>query len=256
MGCGKFMKTQFLTMSLGVLLVLTTLITDLPAMAKNTSGGVQEGLPSRRSGGGRRGFQEAAFLGPSLTALVPENEVGLTLTPKPTLYFYIPPLEAAQSFEFVVRDEQDNLFYATFLNPVSQSGILTLDLAELLNFPDLQANQNYHWYFSLIPDRDNRAEDTVVEGWIQHVTPSSKLQQQLKDDSSLEALSLYQSHGLWYDLLGRIVELRQANPQDVALHDRWVQALESVGLENIAPAPLLSIKPTEQLFANIQVTAP
>lgn len=223
-------KTQqrILRASLAVLIAFST---GLPAIANNT-GEIQPGLPTRRSGGGRRGLDTSEV--PTLTALIPESRLGLTSLPRPTLYFYVPEVKHIEAIELVFRDQDDRLIYDTFLSPLDQAGIVAINLSEFDNFPALKVGQNYHWYFSVLVDKDNRSRDMVVEGWIKRVKLEPTLSQKLEIASSAEQLQLYLSNDLWYDSLNQLVTLQNFYPDDRALSTRWIQFMDSVGLGELA----------------------
>lgn len=111
-------------------------------------------------------------------------------------------------------------------------------LPSFAGLPPLEIDQNYHWYFSMLCNPVNRAEDVFVEGWIQRVETNSVLVK-LKKSSLEERANLYASAGLWHEALMTLTELRRDHPDDLAIAANWTKLLQSVGLDTIAQEPLV-----------------
>ncbi|PSB21145.1 hypothetical protein C7B65_04180 [Phormidesmis priestleyi ULC007] len=205
------------------------------------------GAPSgRRKGGATHGICPTPLSAIPLTALVPasptppDQPMGATLSDHPTFWFYVPYSARLQRpIEFVLIDEQENDVYTrTFLTTdIAKPGVISLSLPKTV--PALQVGQSYRWVLSVICDRGNRSGDITINGWIQRVQPDATLTTQLKQATTPEQrLSLYADHGLWYDTLTTLAELRRQRPTDLAVTANWDTLLQSVELETIAPEPL------------------
>lgn len=197
-------------------------------------------------GGGSRG--DCPFSAKRLTALVPENNLGLTVAASPTFFFYIPQTPTPQTVEFVLLDDNDRQVYKTAFMTTGASGIIHLSLPASKALPPLAIGKNYHWYFSMLCNPANRAEDVFVEGWIKRVEPNPVLALKLEKASSQERAALYASAGFWHEALVALAKARRDRPNDSAIAANWTKLLQSVGLETIAQEPFSpsSLQPITQ----------
>jgi len=129
-----------------------------------------DGLPTRREGGGARsicvgGVQQMTALVP----IFPERciNLGKTISKYPTFFVYIPP-NRAQGAEIGLMDSDGNQIYSTIIEQNIDSGVVGFNL---------EMNKNYQWYFQFICNDDLGA---FVEGWVQRVELSDRLQSQLQ----------------------------------------------------------------------------
>lgn len=203
----------------------------------------------RRGAAGRSG--DCAAL--PLTALVPTTEQTLgerkvtyvwakTIAEYPTFWFYVPDARPAlDSVEFVLQDEQDKDVYRTRVSLPDRPGIISLRLPPTAT--PLKVNQNYHWFFKIAGENScipagNLVKDSV-EGWVQRVSPDPTLTNQLTAVTPQQRLTLYAAHGLWYEALTTLAELRRQQPTNADLALNWSQLLQSVGLSSVASQPLV-----------------
>lgn len=208
-----------------------------------------EGAPGRRIGGGTRGTCPKSASG--MIALVPENNLGLTLSDTPTFLFYVPKIEGADSgqieMEFLLVDESDpenvQEIYQHRAPLPSGGGTIALTLPEDENLPPLQVNQFYSWYFSLICNP--KATDPSIlslGGWIERIEPSPTLTQELEPLTSRDRIDVYERELLWFDAIGTLAQLLRENPNDPFLRPKWNALLEAVNLSEIAQAPLVNLE--------------
>ena len=197
------------------------------------------GLPSNRQSGGSRGNCIAG--GNSLIALIPENNVNLTASIKPKLFFYVPETTEQKTIEFVLRDQQDRLVHEVFLQTTGQEGIMNVEIPQNISKSLGHSDSNYHWYLSMICDSQKRSRDLVVQGWIEYVELDSSVKQKLANSSPAAQADLYQQEGIWYDALSVAAEdINQvASPSSTK---KWAQMLESIGLSELSPQPLIDSK--------------
>ena len=209
------------------------------------------GAPSgRRQGGASRGQCPAGEL--PLTALVPATQKsldsksgnsglntvefvwGLTTAAHPTLWFYLPYAIAPElPIEFVLQDEQDNDIYHTTLTTSTPPGIFHLQLPTTAT--PLAVGKMYHWYLIVNCDPD---APPMVEGWVQREAVNPALASQLQQATPRQQAALYAQHGIWYDALTALAELRRTEPQAITPKNDWASLLQSVGLEAIANEPI------------------
>jgi hypothetical protein len=206
------------------------------AAAGNQSQNTQQGLPLRRVGGGTRSGCELAS-SDKLVALIPERTIGKTTKSHPKFYFYIPENTEGKQIEFVLRDKHDNLVYETIFASDGKSGILSIELpASKISL--LAANDDYHWYLSMLCNPANRSQDIVLEGFIQRVELDGTMQQKLQQATPLERVNLYQTANIWYDAIDTLAELKLNSPKTTTTTE-WHNLLDSVGLADIAQKPLI-----------------
>lgn len=194
------------------------------------------GLPGRREGGGTRGG--CASQQPSLTALMPSSNFGLTVRAYPAFSWYVPQ-NGATVAEFVLLDAANTEIYKTLVPVTQQAGVISISLPEDGSVPALEVGKSYRWYFSLVCDPLDRSADSFTSGWVQRVEPSPTLTQALATATTEEQPDIYAEAGIWYEAVAMLVKLRQQEPQNSALLTQWQTLLSSVGLEKVANQPLL-----------------
>lgn len=205
----------------------------------------------QRGGSSRRG--ECPVANKPLSALVPaswkssnkpgknprltqwESVWGLTSVPHPTFWFYVPlPLTPKFGLEFIIQSEQGNNIYKTSLTKVQrQPSFIQVQMPS--NAAPLEVGQIYHWFFVVDCDPD---APPVVEGWIQRTTLSAELSNRLKKASPKQRFALYATHGIWYDALNTLAQMRRINPNDRTLFLNWVELMNFIGMKEIANEPI------------------
>ncbi|NEP12561.1 MAG: DUF928 domain-containing protein [Symploca sp. SIO2C1] len=197
------------------------------------------------AGGGSRPIVGACFSNPSakpasLTAVAPSRHIGLSQSDRPNLLVDLPQT-TAQTAEVSLFDKQMNGIYQVSL-PVSQAGLVNIPLPD--NAPQLKPDQPYYWTVALVCNPNDRTEDQVVGGWIEHTQPSDTLKQQLEKVTAIEKVSLYAQKGFWYDALKTLVELQRTQPDNPAVATAWTQLTKSVGL-NVSDLTVLKAIATQ-----------
>lgn len=190
--------------------------------------------PQNRVGGAVRG--DCISDGERVQVLLPvENNVGLTLEAKPTLFVYIPQTAAKQA-ELTLLDGEKSV-YKTTLSISQTPGVARFSIPANAN-ASLKVGNNYQWEVSLICDSDDRAEDIRVAGGVQRVKAEPTFANQLRRVSLRQRPGFYAEKGLWIDTLKSLADLRQANPTDSKLAADWADLLKSQGLNEVAEKPL------------------
>lgn len=177
-----------------------------------------------------------------LTPLVPENQIGRTVSEYPEFFFYLPETEA-QIAEFVLEDENGNQIYQTNLNINNSSGVIGVSIPTNKNVSPLQLGKNYRWSVALICDDKDRSADVFEKSIVRRVEVSADIRSQLeKANPRLKAI-IYAQTGIWQDALSTLVTARRANPNDAALAADWKILLDSVNLGEIVDEPIAPINP-------------
>ncbi len=195
-----------------------------------------KGAPGTRQGGATRGG--CATSDRTLTALVPANNLGMTTSQYPVIFFYVPET-SADVLELSLQDENDNEIYQKNLLPNKTGGIASINFASLPGLPPLQVGKSYHWYLSIVCNTQDRSADIFVDGWVQRIKLDPALQSSLQQVSPIDRASLFAVNDIWYDSLAVLFENRKASPNNSALVNEWADLLDSVGLDKIAREPLV-----------------
>lgn len=163
-----------------------------------------------------------------LVALSPANNLGITASDRPSVYFIVPPFDASYPVEFVLRDKNENPVYETSLAADKAKGLVGVHLPE----NTLQAGQDYHWYFSVLCDPEDRSQNIVLSGWLRRVSaPLAPQGSSLQ--ASLDRAQSYQQAGLWSDAIATLVELRQTYPTNGKVLRQWKQLLQQLELQSV-----------------------
>lgn len=169
----------------------------------------------------------------NLTAIVPQNNYGLTVAERPKFWVYIPETSAQQAF-LSVRQEDNTPHWQQPVNLTKEAGIMGIQLAE--DAPALEIGKNYQWVVILVcGDRPN-PNDPVTISWIKRIEASSAINAN-EPTRGLEKAATYARQGIWYDALNILITEKSslASWQDV-----WTKYLQSGGLEDIADESILS----------------
>lgn len=199
----------------------------------------REGFPGRRLGGGTRGeCLSTKEKNKRLTALVPANNLGVTVAGYPTLFFYVPTTSTPTTLEFVLQDEDESEIYEKTFTTPGTGGIIKVSLPASATLPPLAVGKKYRWVFSMVCPT-SRADDVVVDGGLERVTPEVSLAARLEKASPQERVALYASADLWNEALVTLAELRRTSGDDAAITAKWTKLLQSVGLDSIVREPVL-----------------
>ena len=243
----NYLKLKYLS-QLGVLAVaicpalvsFASLPSQSPVRANSTEISLQFppvgniGAPRTTAGGGTRSDEPSCVRVKqgemSLVALMPNREnAGKTATATPTLYWYVPQTTATEG-EFVLLDKEQNEVYETTFALPSQPGVVKLSIPTKAA---LKPGNSYSWSFMIICNSQYRNQDKYVEGTIEYAKLNPALKSWLEKQTPLEQAKLYADNKIWFEALHTIAQVRSKNPAE------WEELLKSVGLEAIAPKPLL-----------------
>ncbi|EKQ70651.1 protein of unknown function DUF928 [Leptolyngbyaceae cyanobacterium JSC-12] len=189
------------------------------------------------AGGATRG--ESCLKGPKhLTSLVPKDRLGLTYSGNPTFHWFVPKSPARTAKFLLLGNDDADVVYETTLSLPSESGIVSFTLPE--DGPSLEVGQQYHWFLVVGCSQIDQGANPSVEGWVERVSPETNILSQLKQATAAGRVKIYADNGIWHEAVTTLVTLRKTNPTDKALLAGWSELLKSVGLDAIAPEPLLN----------------
>ena len=205
------------------------------------------GLPGRRRGGGTREGGCIQSSTSSLTAVIPENNLGLTIADYPQIFWFVPENTAAYT-ELTLYStnadfqDQQPLFFTRF-KASGAAGIRQFQIPETISFEPLQEGETYHWYVSLVCDPNDRAQDIAVSGWLERIPLSGDLSQQISGQTGLDRSKALAQSGIWFDALSILGDLQCADTQGTATATTsYWQALladDQVKLEDLVDSPWL-----------------
>jgi hypothetical protein len=176
-----------------------------------------------------------------LTALVPESQIGRTVSEYPVFFFYWPQTDAELA-EFILKDENGNQIYQQKLTIKNLSGVIGVSIRANTNVPPLEVGKKYTWAFSLVCDLQDRSSDQFEKGVVRRVKLSADILGELEKADPRQKTVIYAENGIWQDALGTLAAARRANPNDTDLAADWKSLLNSVKLGEIAAEPIVEIE--------------
>jgi hypothetical protein len=193
-----------------------------------------DNAPGRRVGGATRGTCPSGRK--PLTAIIPQSELGRTVSAYPSIFLYVPSTPEKTKMEFELKDENENLLYKQEFLSTGKEGIYRIDIPSYVT--PLQEGENYLWSFTLICSSTDLAGSPVVGGWINRIENSQLVQRQIETAPPGDRPAEYTKKLLWYDLMGSLADLRQSEPNNLTFENIWEALLQEVGLEDLAKEPL------------------
>ncbi len=198
---------------------------------------INRGTLSTTTGGGTRGVCEADSE-QKLISLIPKDNIGSTLSGRPTFYWFVSTSQA-KTVEFAILDEDKKLFYKTTFALPPTSGIIGFSLPK--EAPELKLGQPYRWYMAIACNPGVTEDQLFSEGLVERMTLSSKLAKEIKYAKPEQLSTVYAKHGIWHETLTTLVKRRCTQPTRPTVVDDWQQLLQSVDLENLVDVPLVNI---------------
>jgi Domain of Unknown Function (DUF928) len=209
------------------------------APRNSTGGGSRSGVsfipprdpaPTSTASGGIRTDEQ-----PLLKALLPDTQLGRTVSAHPTFFVYVPPTASREVF-FSLQDERRNHVYQTTLKISGNGGIVSVTLPK--DTPELEVGKNYVWFFAPIaPGGTLEPDNYGVTGWVKRVEVPTAVRDAVATNPT-QLASEYARAGIWYDTVAILANALAAQPNDATLASEWQDLLKQVGLEAIATQPL------------------
>ena len=97
-----------------------------------------------------------------VVALTPADSLDVAMSDRTSLQFLLPEFKSTHPVEFKLRS-QGTTVYTEALSAGTEEKLVNIQLPMKL----IEANQNYHWYFSVICDIQDRSQDIVLSGQLQ-----------------------------------------------------------------------------------------
>lgn len=202
------------------------------------------GTPPASEGTGSRGdcFYKQDM--PPPTRLVGSHPLKLTFEKYPTFWVYVPytPQEATDG-EFSLQDGDSEVYLTHFQLPATP-GIVGISLPPTV--PPLAVGKEYRWYFDIncprSPSSDESAAPASLTGLVQRISVSAQLERELNAAKTpLQRIATYARHGIWYEALAELAQLRLHEPKNPMLQKTWIELLSdrTVDLAKIAQEPIV-----------------
>jgi hypothetical protein len=177
----------------------------------------------------------------SLTALVPKNKIGQTVSDYPTFFFYLPQTDAELA-EFILEDQSGNQIYRQDLPIKNVSGVIGVSIPANTNVPPLEVGKKYTWIFSLVCDPQDRSSDLLESGVVRRVELSAEILRELENADPRLKTFIYAQNGIWQEAVSNLAAARRANPNDPVFKSDWESLLGSVELGKIADEPIVEME--------------
>jgi Domain of Unknown Function (DUF928) len=197
----------------------------------------RQGTPDNRGNAGPRPGCAGKMLPQPLTALVPESTIvtqpnnqksqlpwGKATEKHPTFWFYMPYGDKIHSTKFILKDKIGKEVYRARVPITTSPGIIRVSLP-----PEAKPLENGKWYeasFSVKLKCPSTTIENSVTAWVFREDLSNLLKQQLEQQPKLQQAIFYAQNGFWYDVLAKVVELKQKNLDDGG----WRSLLDSAAL--------------------------
>lgn len=193
-------------------------------------------IPRARVGGDVRGTEGTD---PEVKALVPDH-VGLTVKENPEVNWYLSKPTVYQ-VRFTLRDDRSTRAFQEKIIPTpKQPGIYTINLKDL--GLTLEPNVEYKWFVSVIRDANSPSKDIVAGGVIERCELSECVAERgIKLECTEQSVMDNAHAGLWYDAMGCLCNLIDAEPKNDKLRRMRARLLKDVGLNGVAEWDLRAI---------------
>ena len=205
------------------------------------------GIPNVRVSGGTRSPVGSGCISdpqaPRLTSIFPDDDLGYTTDRYPAFQWYMPSNNASHVefnlYEVVSEDEGIyQPIYQTAFVPNPTAGIATLQLSEAAGLAPLNSDNYYYWSVEVYCP-DDMAAVMMAEGFVEVLMPDPTLAAALAESVGVDRAAIAAENGLWFDTTRALTDHLKTQPNDHQAIASWQTLLESIGLENIADAPLL-----------------
>jgi Domain of Unknown Function (DUF928) len=199
--------------------------------------------PSNRQRGTHRGAECPTDL---IRPLIPEINLGLTVSDSPTLFAYVS--QAVPQINFVLitekgtRNNEEIVYEIAF--KVDKPGIIAITIpATVDGKKSLEVGKRYLWSLSMdcnlgeMP-RD-RSNDFWTTGYVERVEAQPTLKNDLTNPDPMARAIAYAKNGIWYETVATLADLRRKAPGDATLAAEWRNLLQSQKLDSVANKPLV-----------------
>ncbi|MEO1510259.1 MAG: DUF928 domain-containing protein [Cyanobacteria bacterium J06633_23] len=171
----------------------------------------------------------------SMLAVLPESFYGTTLEARPTILVYV-PASNADTAVFSLKNEAKETVYNMAISIPEAGGVVAIEMPA--EAPELKVSEYYQWYVAVQLDGELTPASPYVDGWIKRIEPSADMDVALDEGDALAKIAALGANGVWYDTAAQLASL-QGVPANETMASHWYELLESVGLADIAAAPIV-----------------
>jgi Domain of Unknown Function (DUF928) len=197
--------------------------------------------PSNRQGATHRGPKCPTDL---IRPLIPEINVGLTVSDSPTLFAYVSQALRQVDFSLIAEkktQEADEVIYETAFK-VDKPGIIAVTIPAG-NKPLIEVGNRYQWSLSVAcnsgDNTGDRSNDYSVKGYVERIEAQPTLKNDLVNPDPMTRAIAYAKNGIWYETVATLAEIRRKAPGDAKLTAEWRNLLQSQKLDSIVDKPLV-----------------
>lgn len=189
---------------------------------------------SRPKGAGSRGCDSASDT--NLQLLVPDDHLPLTVSARPTFFWYVSNTTLPVRFTLVEPGVAEPLIDRSF--KVKRPGIVQLTLPS--DVPGLALGKEYRWTVSLVCNKERPSENIYAYSSIKRVAITPKLAQTLAGvgQEPQKRTLVYAQSGIWYDALNSSYIGYKANPQGKVASWYFSKLLNQVGMPTVSDQQL------------------
>ena len=180
----------------------------------------------RTDAAGSRGCPEGSY--GSLSLLVPNDHVGLTVSKHPTFSWYA-SAAASTPMQFALVEPGVAQPLLVKKIKVDKPGIIQFTLPK--NSKGLAQDKQYRWTVSLVCNAKRPSQSIYVRSWIERVPLA--FDSQTKQFDALGTGLFYAQNGIWYDAVAAISKSYLNNPQDKLSRGYLRVLLQQVGLSHV-----------------------
>ncbi|MEA5465376.1 DUF928 domain-containing protein [Leptothoe sp. PORK10 BA2] len=168
---------------------------------------------------------------PVMTAVVPSDLYGLTVSARPSIMAYLPETRAHTAI-FTLKDESQSVVYQQLVPLEGAAGILKISLPA--DAPELTVGEYYQWFITLQAEDYMTPGSPYVTAWIKRVDVASVIDRAdfSAQDGLTQATVLAQA-GIWYDAAERLAELHIDPQTQRDTTADWAEFLTSAGLAGL-----------------------
>jgi len=191
--------------------------------------------PRARVGGELRGTDGSE---PEVQALVPDH-VGFTSKKTPVLNWYLSKATPHEVRFTLIDNKSVRPIYEAPISAPKQAGIFSIHTRDL--GLSLDPGVQYRWYVSVVRNPSSPSQDIVGGGVIERCELNDCIiEMGAQVTCSIQTVSENARAGFWYDAMGCLCTLIDADPTDASLRRLRAGLLKQVGLNGVAEWDLRS----------------
>lgn len=189
---------------------------------------------SRTTGTGSRGCDHSGNT--KLQLLVPDDHLALTVSARPTFFWYVSDTTLPVRFTLVEPGVAKPIVDRSF--NVKSSGVVQFKLPS--DLPELEVSKEYRWTVSLVCNKERPSANAYADSAIKRVAVTPELAQMLAEvgQEPQKRSLVYGRSGIWYDALNNSYISYQANPHGKVTSLYFYQLLSLVGMPTVSTQQL------------------